>query len=140
MATQEIDRTSYRELLAALQPKTIRSQRQYTEMLRSADELMRRRRRTAAEDRLLELVVLLIGNYEDERYPVPEAPPHQVLAHLIEAREISQTQLARDTGVSRQLITEILSGRRAISSTNIRKFADYFHVSPEVFLPSNDTP
>jgi antitoxin component HigA of HigAB toxin-antitoxin module len=30
--------------------------------------------------------------------------------------------------------SEILSGKRGLSKTNIRRLAEHFHVSPEVFL------
>jgi HTH-type transcriptional regulator/antitoxin HigA len=131
-------RKSYGDVLKQYEPQTIRSEREYNRMLAAADQLMQLRKRTAAEERVLDLIVALLQHYEDDRYPIPEAPPHRVLAHLIEAKNISQAELARETGVSRQLITEVLAGRRAISSSNVRKFADFFRVEPQVFLPAKE--
>ncbi len=131
-------KATYGELLKQYEPQTIQSERQYSQMLAVADKLMRLTKRSAAEERVLDLIVTLVQHYEEQQHPVPEAPPHRVLAHLIESKGVSQAQLARATGVSRQLVTEVLAGRRAISGANMRKFADFFGVGPQVFLPTRE--
>jgi plasmid maintenance system antidote protein VapI len=57
-----------------------------------------------------------------------------MLQHLIEERGITKATLAMETNIPRSIITDILAGRRRISLGNVRKFADYFHLSPSVFM------
>jgi antitoxin component HigA of HigAB toxin-antitoxin module len=101
--------------------------------MRQIDELMRMRRRTRAQEDLLELLSALVGHYEEQRFPAPDITPGQVLAHLIDVRGISRADVARATGIARQAITNIVTGARGISAANRAKLAAYFHVSPHVF-------
>ena len=95
---------------------------------------MKKRRLTGPERKLLELLAKLIDDYEETIYPTPDVSPADMLAHLIEAKETSQAELARQTGVSRSTISEVLKGKRSISVENAFRLAEYFHVEPSLFL------
>ncbi len=95
---------------------------------------MKKHRLTAAERKLLELLAKLVDEYEETIYPTPDVSPADMLAHLIEAKETSQAELARQTGVSRSTISEVLKGKRSISVENAFRLAEYFHVEPSLFL------
>jgi HTH-type transcriptional regulator/antitoxin HigA len=82
---------------------------------------------------LLKLMVRLAQDYEDERYPIPEAEPYEILRHLMEARDLRQRDLVPIFGSSGR-VSEAVSGRRPISKTQSKVLAEYFHVSPELFL------
>jgi HTH-type transcriptional regulator/antitoxin HigA len=125
---------TYAELLAEHQPRPIRSKREYQRLLRLAESLARPDI-SRDEGVFLDLIGGLIEQYEEEHFPVPDATPAQVLEHLLEAKGLSQAEFARDAKVSRQLVTDILKGRRSITADHIRAFADYFGVSPTVFVP-----
>jgi antitoxin component HigA of HigAB toxin-antitoxin module len=91
------------------------------------------RRRTRAQEDLLELLSSLVGHYEERCFPAPDVPPGLVLAHLIDVRGVSRADLARATGIPRQTITNILTGARGIRAANRAKLAAYFQVSPHLF-------
>lgn len=57
----------------------------------------------------------------------------ELLKHLIEAREITQTTLAEETGIGKSTISEILSGKRKLTRKQIAILARYFHVGQGVF-------
>jgi transcriptional regulator with XRE-family HTH domain len=57
-----------------------------------------------------------------------------MLAHLIEARGISQTRLAADTGLSPSTISQLLHGKRRLSPRVISIFARYFRVEPMLLV------
>src|SRR5437868_935384 len=110
--------TGYENLLLDVRPRPIRSRAAYQEALRQVERLMSKPRLARAESEMVELLSLLIEQYEAIEYPTPESSPAEVLAHLLEVRGITKAQLARDTGIPRSVITNVLSGRRAISKTN----------------------
>ena len=127
---------AYRDLLQEYVPRPIRSQRAYEKMLRTVDDLMMQPRLSRAENDLLEVLIVLVEQYESIRYPTPSNPPDRMLAHLIESKGVSRAELAAATGVSRSTISAILGGRRGIGQEDASRFAKFFGVSPSVFMPS----
>jgi plasmid maintenance system antidote protein VapI len=55
---------------------------------------------------------------------------------MIAQKDVTQAEVARATGVRESRISEVLSGKRKLTRTQITKLAAYFHVSPAVFLPA----
>jgi HTH-type transcriptional regulator/antitoxin HigA len=104
-------------------------------MLKQIDGLMRKAKRSRAEDDLLELLATLVEQYEIRQgYATPKLSPRDRLAGLIEARGLTQTELSRVSRVPRTTINEILAGRRGISKANARRLADYFGVSVDELI------
>jgi HTH-type transcriptional regulator/antitoxin HigA len=132
--TATISPATYAELLAEHQPRPIRSQKEYRRLLKVAESITRPKL-TRDEGIFLDLLGGLIEAYEARQFSIPDATPLQVLEHLIDAQGISHAAFARKLGVSRQMVTDILSGRRSITVENLRRFADFFNVSPTVFVP-----
>jgi len=126
--------TAYQALLQKYTPRPIRTEGAYRKTLRQVDGLMRRPRLSRAESELLEVLGTLVEQYESKDYPTPTSAPHQMLAHLIEAKGVSQAELARETDIPRSTISAVLAGRRQISKANVVKLADYFGLSPALFL------
>lgn len=75
----------------------------------------------------------LIERFESERYSLSTASPVAVLRELMEARGMKLAGLAMLIG-SKGVASEILNGKRGLSKTNIKRLAEYFRVSPGVFL------
>ena len=83
---------------------------------------------------LLGLLSERIKDYEEQVYPMPEVPAHQVLAFLMEQRGLTQSALARDTGIDQSNLSRLLKGERDFTTAHLRTLATYFHVPPSVFL------
>lgn len=126
--------TSYPELLRQAQPQIINDDRSHQRALRTVESLMKKPRLTKAEGKLLELLAKLVDDYEETIYPTPEVSPADMLEHLIEAKCTTQAELARQTGVSRSTISEVLKGKRSVSVENAFRLAEHFHVEPSLFL------
>lgn len=126
--------TNYPDLLSQAQPQIIGDKVTHQRALRSVDLLMQKSRITKAERKLLELQAKLIDDYEETLYPTPHVTPAAMLEHLIGAKEASQAEVARQTGISRSTISEVLNGKRTISVENAFLLADYFCVDPSLFL------
>ncbi len=63
-------------------------------------------------------------------------PPHvgRYLAGLVEARRVTSDQLAEATGISRDLITQLLAGEQILTGDVAFRLADFFGTSPLVWL------
>ncbi|WP_161884129.1 helix-turn-helix domain-containing protein [Deinococcus alpinitundrae] len=72
--------------------------------------------------------------YEERHHPVPAAPAHRVLAYLMDQRDLRQTQLAEVLGITQGNVSRLLSGQTPFSVETVRRLAEYFNTSPQVFL------
>ena len=125
---------SYADLLVQIEPRPIGSKAALEKSYKLIDKLMSKPALTRAESEMLELLSLLVEQYESREHPTPQVSAADMLEHLIESRGITNATLAAETQVPRSTVTDILAGRRRISLGNVRKFADYFHVPPSVFV------
>ena len=127
--------TTYKELLQTVVPRPISSDRAYKRAMRQIEQLMRHPKRTRAEDEMVELLATLIEQYEIRQgYSGPVLSPRDRLAGLMEAREMTQTDLSQRSKVPRTTINEILRGKRSISKTNAVRLANLFHVPIDEFI------
>ena len=131
--TIDLDEKSYGQLLKRTLPHVIRTEEEHE---RLANELLRldERENPSAEERELgELLTVLIDEYEERRYPIQKAGPRQTLRHLMEARSLTQKDLWKVFG-SKGITSEVFHGKRAISKTQAKRLAAFFHVSAELFI------
>jgi HTH-type transcriptional regulator / antitoxin HigA len=70
--------------------------------------------------------------YEDERFSIPKAGPHDVLRFLMDQHGLRQEDLGDCAPQSR--ISEILAGKRAISKEIAKRLAKRLNVHGDVFL------
>ena len=130
--------TEYQSLLLDFTPRPIHAEGEYRRAMRQIDRLMKMEKLSRAESQLLELLATLVEEYESDEYPTPKVSQPELLAHLIDAKGVSQAEVARETGLPTSVINNVLKGRRGISQTNIVRLARYFRVSPAVFLENAD--
>lgn len=81
---------------------------------------------------LLDMVGVLVADYEQQHCPVPDASPQEVLAYLLEEHQLTQSQLP-EIG-SQGVVSEILRGKRQLNKRQIEALAHRFNVSPSVFF------
>ena len=127
--------TPYERLLLTYAPRPITNESRYRTALRQIDSLMRKPKRPRAEEDMLDVLTALVTQYEDKKYPAPDVPPGEILHHLMESRGATKAEVARQTGIARQTLTNIVSGARGVSQANRKKLATFFRVAPAVFLP-----
>jgi HTH-type transcriptional regulator/antitoxin HigA len=89
---------------------------------------------------MVELLSLLIEQYETADHPTPACSPAEIVEHLLEARSITRAQLAHATGIPRSVITNVLAGRRAISKATAVKLARFFGLSLDLLIQTNLPP
>lgn len=136
--TANVDSTKYGKLLMQTLPSVISSDEELERMTAEVDRLMTKGIKqgdflSPEEEKLLDLLVVLVENYEDQHYPMPEASPNEVLKFLMEDRELKQKDLVHIFG-STGITSEVVNGKRSISKTQAKKLAEFFKVSVELFI------
>jgi HTH-type transcriptional regulator/antitoxin HigA len=129
------DRVSpgYLALLRAFPPRPIRDDDEHRRSVEVVNGLLDRPRLTFDEEDYLDVLGLLIADYEDSIYEHPEFTPVERLRHLMEEHGLTQAELARRTGVAVTSLSDILNGKRRISPRIRAKFAECFGVSASFF-------
>lgn len=124
---------AYGKLLTEALPRAIHSEREYRRHVARIEQLMERSKLTAPEERLLELLAVLVDRYEDEHHAIEDPDPVTMLKELMSVKGMSQAQLSKLLGSS-GIASEVLSGKRALSKTHIRKLSQAFHVPADLFI------
>ena len=114
-------------------PHVIRSDDEYQRLAAELPRLDERDDATREERELAELLTVPIDEYEERRYPIRNASPQHTLQHLMEARNLTQKDLWKLFG-SKAITSEVFHGKRAISKTQAKKLAAFFHVTPDLFI------
>jgi len=81
----------------------------------------------------VELLAIVIEDFEDRHYALPPVAPHEALKALMEDRGLRHKDVWPVVG-NKGLTTEILAGRRKISSALAKRLADHFRVPLELFV------
>ncbi len=135
--TANVDKTKYGLLLMKTLPSVISSEKELERLTEEVNRLMtkgiKQGELNPEEERLLELLSVLIESYEDEHYPFPEVPPNEILKFLMEENDYKQKDIVHIFGSS-GIASEVVNGKRSISKTQAKKLAEFFKVSVELFI------
>lgn len=113
----------------------IRNERDYARMQALLEELIQE----VGDDEdhaladLLDIVGLLIAQYDQENEPRIEASPQDVLKFLMDQHGLKQSDLREEIG-TQGVVSEVLAGSRKINVRQAKALAQRFGVSPAVFL------
>jgi len=134
MSTALLDKPKYKALLGETLPVVIHTETEYRRLLRAAAQIMERPDEEVGEEegRLLEMLAMLIEEYEDRRHPLPQTEPHKMLSYLLGEKGMKPSDLLKVLPKSR--ISEILNGKRGISKAQAKQLAALFRVPVELFL------
>ena len=130
---------AYLELLRRFPLRPIRSEDALDKAIEVVNDLSIRPHLSQDEDDYLDVLSTLIEAYEDEHYPIPPATDSAMLAHLIEARGITQAEFARRAEIAISTISEVISGKRRLTREHIDRISRAFNTPPDIFInPSRD--
>jgi len=135
--TANVDKTKYGLLLMETLPSAISNESELERLTVEVDRLMTKGIKEGAlspeEERLLELLSVLVESYEDEHYPMPDVAPNEILKFLMKENDYKQKDVVHIFGSS-GIVSEVVSGKRSISKTQAKKLAEFFKVSVELFI------
>ena len=134
MSTALLNERTYRRLLDDTLPVAIRTEQEYERLLAAASSFMEKPEDEISmeEGRLLELLSILIEEYEWRAHPLPKVKPHKMLLHLLKEHGMKPSDLW--TILPKSRVSEILNGKRGISKVQAKQLAELFHVPVELFL------
>lgn len=93
------------------------------------------RMKSPGDPRYIGLFRLLAENiriWEEQNVTLPETPPHEVLAHLMQEHQLRQGDLT--DLVDQGTLSKILAGKRGVSVRLAKALGERFNVSPSLFL------
>jgi antitoxin component HigA of HigAB toxin-antitoxin module len=125
---------AYEQLLAETMPERVQSDEQYGLIRLRFGDLLGKRRRTMAEEKLMDLFGVLIEDY-DRRHCLPpdESTPADRLQFLLAHSGKTAADLLPVFG-QRSHVNEAVNGIRKISAGQARKLAKLFSVQPGLFI------
>ena len=134
MSATLLDERKYQRLLDEALPVVIQTESEYRRLLRTGEQLMEKPEEEIAEEegRLLELLSVLIEEYEDRAHPMPKTKPYKMLAHLLAEKKMKPSDLW--PVLPKRRVSEILNGKRGISKSQAKKLAELFRAPADLFL------
>jgi HTH-type transcriptional regulator / antitoxin HigA len=115
-----------------MRPKIIKIEAEYEEALARVEALMDASPGSAEEEEL-ELWALLVEEYENEHYPIDLPDPIGAITFRMEQQGLTQKDMRQYLG-SASKVSEVLSGKRPLSLTMIRKLHEGLGIPAEVLL------
>jgi HTH-type transcriptional regulator / antitoxin HigA len=135
MATATLNPSHYARLLGKVQPHPIRNEEDYDNVVDQIGTLMKKGEDALSpeETSLLEMLSILISDYDRHHHPPKAATPGELIRFLLEQRGLQPRDLWEALG-SKSRVSEIMSGKRAPSKEQIKKLSKFFHVPADLFI------
>ncbi len=110
----------------------IKDKKQYQEYSDKVMELASKKPTKEIEDEM-ELLELLIDNYESKIYTTETKDPIALLKSLMEVHQLKNVDLVNILGIDINVVSQILSYRKGLSKDVIRKLSEHFKLTEEAF-------
>lgn len=123
---------SYLNLVIEFPLASIKSQQQLEAAQARIDHVLQKGTLDDGEELYLDALSDLVAAYEDVHYPIASASDADMLRHLMDAKEVTQAELHRQTGIPKSTVSEVLAGKKPFSKALIRTLADFFKVDASV--------
>ena len=126
-------RDTYMELVQRFPLKMIKNDDEHARATEVVGELIGRRLDGGAGD-YLDALLVLVTKYEDEHHAIGgEMTPQDALRALMAFNDLTQADVGRIIG-SESAVSMFLKGNRGLSKAQIKKLAERFKVSADLFL------
>lgn len=129
------DPRTYADLLVEYLPASIETEEENERLIEAAGRLMKKGKdRSPEEDKLLNLLVTLIEDFEEKTYPMGlSSNPALALRELMTEHDLKQTDLL-DVFGSQGTISQVLNGKREISKAQAKKLSERFRLPVDIFI------
>lgn len=121
-----------------MKPKVIKTAAEHKAALARIDAIFDARPGTPKGDEL-ELLLLLVETFEERVHPIDPPDPIAAVRFRMEQQGLSPKDLVPFIG-SKSKVSEVLSGRRPLSLSMIRRLVAGLHLPAEVAIRSTKSP
>lgn len=115
-----------------MKTKVIKSKHEYAAALARAEKLMDAAPNSPQGDDL-ELLSVLIEDYEQKHFPIDRPDPLAAIRFRMEQQGLTQNDLVPLLG-SRSRVSEVLAGKRGLSLKMIRALTTGLHIPAQLLL------
>ena len=112
--------------------KVLKSEDDYDEALDRTIEIFHTEK-GSPEFEELELLLLLVKDYEDRHYPVPAPDPIEVIKLKLEEKGLKQKDLEHIIG-SKGYVSQVLSGKKELTLKMVKGLHRYLGISADVLI------
>jgi HTH-type transcriptional regulator / antitoxin HigA len=130
MIATEIEKYTIHDIGA---PRVITSETQYDRYAEVLHSLVMEKNNTAETRHYIQLLTVLIEAWDNAHHAIENASPVEVLQTLLAANNLKQKDLASILGTE-SIVSEILKGKRKLTTVHIARLSKRFKVSPAVFF------
>jgi len=114
--------------------KPIKNNKQYEDALAQSYSLMQKDLKpNSNESDELEVLSILVKEYEQKHFPVPKPKPLAAIRFRLEQMQMTEVELSTILG-HRSRKSEILSGKRKLSLAMIRKLHTRLNIPADVLI------
>lgn len=110
--------------------KPIKTEQEYELALKQMETVFHAKPNTTEGD-LLEILSMLIHEYEQKNYKIESLTPLEAVKYEMEEQGLNQNSLAQRFGMSKSTVSEILNGKKQMSV----RFMKYLH--QDLGIPAN---
>lgn len=116
-----------------LKYKIIKTRKQYDEYCNNLEALLGKPLKNKHAEEEAELLTFLIEKWDAEHTTFSDIDPIALLKYLMTEHNLKAKDLVNILGISKGLVSEILSYKKGLSKDIIRKLAGHFKMSQEAF-------
>ena len=124
----------YIELLKQFPPRPIKAEEELEAMQEIVNQLLDKPQLTEEESDYLDVLGMLIYEYEKDLDIVPDIYGVELLKVLLEERNLKQKDLV-SIFKTESIVSDVLNEKRKLTTRHIQELAEFFNVSPAVFFP-----
>jgi HTH-type transcriptional regulator/antitoxin HigA len=112
--------------------KVLKTEPEYKIALKRTIELFNADENTPEGDEL-DLLLLLVKDYEDRHCHIPDPDPIEVIKLKLEEKGLKQKDLVHIIG-SKSYVSQILSGKKELTLKMVKGLHQYLGISADIFL------
>lgn len=118
-------------MVQSLKYTVIRNKTQYEQYCALLEELLNLKKKSKSISEEIDLLTLLIEKFDETHHPFHHLSPPEIVRSLLVEHQLKSVALAKLLGVSEGLVSDMLSGKKAISKRNMQIISRYFKINQQ---------
>jgi len=114
--------------------KILKTEAEYNHALNRTIEIFHAEEGTPESDEL-DILFLLVKDYEDRHYQIPAPDPIEAIKLKLEEKGLKQKDLEPIIG-SKGYVSQVLSGKKELTLKMVKGLHEYLGISADIFLAS----